>query len=79
MRYKTQKLIQSAKKVSPCLFQVVKVFLIQPDATLEAAALGHFHVHGADVLLAIILTFLPQSAKTTERHASRLEDEKGDD
>ena len=48
------------------LFQVVQVLLVDPDAPLEAAALGHFHVHGADVLLAIILTFLPQSAKPTE-------------
>lgn len=48
------------------LFQVVEVLVIDPDAPLEAAALGHFHVHGADVLLAIVLTFLPQSAKTTE-------------
>lgn len=48
------------------LLQVVQVLLIDPNAPLEAAALWHFHVHGADVLLTIILTFLPQSAETTE-------------
>lgn len=53
-------------EVSPYLFQVVEVFLVDLEALMEAAALGHFHVHGADVVLAIILTFLPQSAKTTE-------------
>lgn len=26
------------------LFQVVKVFLVDPDAPLEAAAFGHFHI-----------------------------------
>lgn len=53
-------------EASPYLFQVVEVLLIEPDAPLEAAVLGHFHIQGADVLLAIILTFLPQSAKTAE-------------
>lgn len=44
---------------------MVQVLLVDLDP-LEAAALGHFHVHGADVLLAVVLTFLPQSAETAE-------------
>lgn len=48
------------------LFQVLQVVLVESDSPLEAAAFGHFHVHGADVLLAIVLAFLPQSAKTTK-------------
>ena len=58
---------------------MVEVFLVDPDASLEAAAFGHFHVHGADVLIAVVLTFLPQSAKTTERQAYGLQEGKVDD
>lgn len=39
---------------------------------LNAAGLGHSHVHGADVVLAIVLPLPPQAAKATERQAPRL-------
>lgn len=39
---------------------------------LKAAALGHLHVHGADVVLAIVLTLPPQAAEAPERQAPRL-------
>lgn len=53
--------------VLPDLLHLVQVLLVDPDPSfLEAAALGHFYVHGADVLLAFILTFLPQSAETSK-------------
>lgn len=69
----------AAAEASPYLFQVFQVLLVDQDSSsLEAAALWHFHVHGADVLLAIILTFLPQSAKTAERQTSGLNETKGD-
>lgn len=57
------------KKKGVCMYllQVVQVLLVDPDPPpLEAAALRHFHVHGADVLLAVVLTFLPQRAETAE-------------
>lgn len=64
----TDQVESSIKKgVRAYLLQVVQVLLIDLDPPpLEAAALRHFHVHGADELLAIILTFLPQGAETTE-------------
>lgn len=55
------------QKVSAYLLQMVQVLLIDPaPSPLEAAALRHFHVHGADVLLAIVLTLLPQRAEAAE-------------
>lgn len=44
-------------------------------ALLKAAALGHLHVHGADVVLAVVLAFPPQAAKATERQTPRLSGE----
>lgn len=52
---------------------MVEVILIDADAPLEAAAFGHFHIHGADVLIDVILTFLPQSPETAKRQAPRLD------
>lgn len=54
------------------LFQVVEVILVDPDASVEAAVLGHFYIHGAHVILAVVMTLLPQSAETSKGHASRL-------
>lgn len=53
--------------MSPYLLHLVQVLLVDPDPSfLEAAALGHFYVHGADILIAFVLTFLPQSAETAK-------------
>lgn len=59
------------------LFQVLKVILVDPGASLEAAVFWHFHIHGAHVLLTVVLTFLPQSAKTSKRQAPWLKEDKG--
>lgn len=64
---KVESSIKKKKGVRVYLLQVVQVLLVDLDPPpLEAAALRHFHVHGADELLAIILTFLPQGAETAE-------------
>lgn len=59
------------------LFQVLKVILVDPSTSLEAAVLWHFHIHGAHILLTVVLTFLPQGAKTSKRQAPRLKEDKG--
>lgn len=59
------------------LFQVLKVILVDLGASLEAAVFWHFHIHGAHVLLTVVLTFLPQSAKTSKRQAPWLKEDKG--
>lgn len=59
------------------LFQVLKVILVDLGTSLEAAVFWHFHIHGAHVLLTVVLTFLPQSAKTSKRQAPRLKEDKG--
>lgn len=58
------------------LLQVLQVLLVDLDPPpQEAAALGHFYIHRADVLLAVILTLPPQSAKSAERQTARLQEE----
>lgn len=47
--------------VCPHLVQIVLVDVDLPP--LEAAALGHVHVHGADVVFAVVMAFPPQAAK----------------
>lgn len=59
------------------LFQVLKIILVDLGASLEAAVFWHFHIHGAHVLLTVVLTFLPQRAKTSKRQAPRLKEDKG--
>lgn len=49
------------------LLQVDKTVVIDTGVPLEAAALWHFYVQRADVVLAVIITFPPQRAKTTKR------------
>lgn len=55
---------------------LLQVLLLDSDSSLEAAAFGHFHVHGTDVILAFFLTFPSQSSKPTEGQASRLRQKK---
>lgn len=50
--------------------------LVDQDPPLEAAALGHLQVHGADVFLAVVRAFLSQGAKAPERQASGLEQQR---
>lgn len=56
---------------------LVQVVLVDPQAPLEAAVLGHLHVHGAHVLLAVLLALLTQGPEATERQPSGLEEERG--
>lgn len=56
---------------------LLRLLLVHLDpGPLEAAALGHLHVHGADKLLAVVRALLPQRAETAERQASRLSSRK---
>lgn len=51
----------------PCLLQLVHLIFIGPQSHVEAAALGHLHVHGAEVLLAVLLPLAPQCPKAAKR------------
>lgn len=65
----------SSLRASSYLLQVLQGLLVEMAASLEAAALGHLHVHGADELLALVQTLLPQRAEASEGQAARLEEE----
>lgn len=56
-----------------CLFQLVQFIFIDPqDSSVEAAALGHLHVHGAEVLLAVLLPLASERPEAAKRQPSRL-------
>lgn len=55
------------------LLQALQLLLTDlHPGSLEAGALGHLHVHGADKLLAVVHALLPQRAETTKGQTSRL-------
>lgn len=56
------------------LLQLVQVVHIAPQAPPEAAVLGHLHIHGAHVLLAVLLALLTQGPEAAERQPSGLEE-----
>lgn len=55
------------------LLQMLQLLLkdLRPGP-LEAGALGHLHIHGADKLLAVVRALLPQRAETAKGQTSRL-------
>lgn len=66
--FKTSNQVKS--EVCPHLVQILLVNVGLPP--LEAAALRHVHVHGADVVLAVVMALPPQTAKAAERQTPRL-------
>lgn len=52
---------------------LVQILLVNVDLSpLEAAALGHVHIHGADVVLTVVMALPPQTAKAAKRQTPRL-------
>lgn len=68
--FKSGTRVKRRADVCPHLVQIVPINVDLPP--LEAAALGHVHVHGADVVLAVVMAFPSQTAKAAKRQTSRL-------